>query len=204
MIVRDAARREGRAFVVVRFGNVLGSRGSVVPVFKSQIERGGPLTVTHPDVSRYFMTIPEAVHLILQAGGLGSGGELFVLDMGEPVRLRDMAADMIRLSGFEPHEIPIVFTGLRAGEKLEELLWEHGARVTPTSQPDIRVVTENELVPPDRLGAVVDRMIEAALRDEARLIRMLKEAIPTAVLTANPKPESREAPVDPGRVVRLG
>ena len=198
-IVRDAARRSGRAYVVVRFGNVLGSRGSVVPLFKAQIERGGPVTVTHPEVSRFFMTIPEAVHLILEAGGIGTGGELFVLDMGQPVRLCDMAADMIRLSGFDPQEIPIVFTGLRPGEKVEEVLWETGAEVRFTSLPDIRVVLEPEVVPAERLPALIDRMIDAALRDEPRLIRMLKEAIPTAVLTAGPAPES-----DGGRVVRLG
>jgi FlaA1/EpsC-like NDP-sugar epimerase len=199
MIVRDAARRLGRPYVVVRFGNVLGSRGSVVPLFKSQIERGGPVTVTHPDVSRYFMTIPEAVHLILEAGGLGTGGELFVLDMGQPVLLRDMAADMIRLSGFDQQEIPIVYTGLRPGEKLEEVLWETGAHVTTTAQPDIRIVSDEGGLASDRLVPLVDRMIEAAVRDEPRVLRLLKEAIPSAVLTAGHGPES-----DGGRVIRLG
>jgi FlaA1/EpsC-like NDP-sugar epimerase len=199
MVVRDAARRSGRAYVVVRFGNVLGSRGSVVPMFKSQIERGGPVTVTHPEVSRFFMTIPEAVHLILEAGGIGTGGELFVLDMGKPVRLCDMAGDMIRLSGFDPQEIPIVFTGLRPGEKLEEALWESGADVRSTSLPDIRVVSEAETVPAERLPTLIDRLSDAAQRDEPRLIRMLKEAIPSAVLTAGPATDS-----DGGRVIRLG
>ncbi len=110
MIVREAARRSERTYMVVRFGNVLGSRGSVVPIFKEQIERGGPITVTHAEVTRYFMTIPEAVHLILRAGGIGNGGELFILDMGEPVLMRDLAADLIRLSGLSPEDIPVVYT----------------------------------------------------------------------------------------------
>jgi FlaA1/EpsC-like NDP-sugar epimerase len=187
MIVRDAARRTERAYVVVRFGNVLGSRGSVVPLFKAQIERGGPVTVTHPDVRRYFMTIPEAVHLILQAGGLGKGGELFVLDMGEPVLLRDMAADMIRLSGYDADEIPIVFTGLRPGEKLDELLWEEGAHVAPTAQPDIRVVSEEKTVQPEQLQDLIDRIVDAAGRDEARVVRLLHECIPSASLSVTPR-----------------
>jgi FlaA1/EpsC-like NDP-sugar epimerase len=181
IIVSDAARRTGRAFMVVRFGNVLGSRGSVVPAFKRQIARGGPITITHPDMSRFFMTIPEAVHLVLQAGGMGRGSEVFALNMGEPVRIVDLATDLIRLSGLQAEDIPIVFTGLRPGEKLDEHLWEPGAEVDPTPNPEILRITEHSDSPVS-LPDTLDLVKEAVARgDRLDLEAILATVIPTFV-----------------------
>ncbi len=181
-VVREAASRSGRAYVVVRFGNVLGSRGSVVPLFKRQIERGGPVTVTHPDMKRFFMTIPEAVHLVLQAGGMGKGGELFVLNMGEPVRIADLAADLIRLSGFDVDEIGIAYTGIRPGEKLEEDLWEKNAVVEPTGHGDIYRVSEEGSPAAGELTLLLPMLTEAAQKGErAAVEEILAKCFPSAV-----------------------
>jgi FlaA1/EpsC-like NDP-sugar epimerase len=124
-------------FVAVRFGNVLGSSGSVIPIFRRQIERGGPLTVTNPEMTRFFMTIPEAASLVVQAGAMGGRGQVYVLDMGEPVRILDLARQMIALSGRTEEQIKIEYVGSRAGEKMHEELWNEGERVGPTSHPKI-------------------------------------------------------------------
>lgn len=139
MVCQELQARGNTRFVVVRFGNVLGSTGSVIPKFRRQIAQGGPITVTHEDITRYFMSIPEAAQLVLQAGVMGQGGEIFVLDMGEPVRIVDLARDMIRLSGLKEGEIRIVYTGLRPGEKLYEELLADGEATVSTPHPKLRI-----------------------------------------------------------------
>jgi FlaA1/EpsC-like NDP-sugar epimerase len=179
LLVLQAARQSGRAYVVVRFGNVLGSQGSVVPIFKRQIAAGGPLTVSHPEMSRYFMTIPEAVQLVLQASVLGRGGEVFVLDMGEPIKIVDLARDLIRLSGLEVgRDIDIVYTGIRPGEKLFEELFLRSEHAQPTRHPRIYVAHTNNHVPPIPDEWLL-RMARAADGDDrAEILRCLQELVP--------------------------
>ena len=138
MYVQSMSQIAGTRLVTVRFGNVLGSTGSVVPLFKEQILRGGPITVTHPEMTRFFMTIPEASQLVLQAGAIGKTGEILVLDMGQPLKIVDLARDLIRLSGMsEGNEVEIVYTGLRPGEKLHEELYHESEERLPTQHPKI-------------------------------------------------------------------
>jgi FlaA1/EpsC-like NDP-sugar epimerase len=154
---------------------------------QAQIERGGPITITHPDMKRFFMTIPEAVQLVLQAGGMGGGGELFVLNMGDQIRIADLATDLIRLSGLEPGAIPIEVTGIRPGEKLEEVLWQPGSTVTSTSNPDVMRVSEIDLTVDPRTSPPVDDVIAAAERGDLENVRILLElALPTYVQAPAP------------------
>jgi FlaA1/EpsC-like NDP-sugar epimerase len=170
-------------YVAVRFGNVLGSAGSVVPIFHDQIKRGGPVTVTHPDMLRYFMTIPEASQLVLQAGAMGKGGEIFILDMGEPVRILDLAKDMITLSGLKPFEdIDIVFTGVRPGEKLFEELETAGENIAKTRHPKI-FIGKISGYPPDRIERALERLCELAAEGNEDSIRVfLNDFLPEARL----------------------
>jgi FlaA1/EpsC-like NDP-sugar epimerase len=191
MLVLDAARRTGSTFSVVRFGNVLGSRGSVIMLFKRQIDYGGPVTLTHPDMQRYFMTIPEAVYLVLQASAMGKGGEVFVLNMGEQIRIFDLAQDLIRLSGLEPgKDIDIVFTGIRPGEKLSEALWDKGADYVPTLHPDVLLINENEMSTNTDLQVSITDLMEMAKKgDPDQIVSMLNRIVPGAVVSSTPSPD---------------
>jgi FlaA1/EpsC-like NDP-sugar epimerase len=166
-------------FMAVRFGNVIGSSGSVIPLFKKQIEMGGPVTVTHPEVTRYFMTISEAAQLILQAGSIGEGGEIFILDMGPPVKISDLAHDLIRLSGFEPGEdIDIQYVGLRPGEKLYEDLITQGEGIVPSSHSKIMVL-RNEPCDLKWLGKKIEELRPLTEKqDAANIKRKIKEIVP--------------------------
>jgi FlaA1/EpsC-like NDP-sugar epimerase len=174
-------------FVAVRFGNVLGSSGSVIPIFRRQIERGGPVTVTHPEMTRFFMTIPEAASLVVQAGAMGGRGQVYVLDMGKPVKIIDLARQMIELSGRTEQEVPIQFIGSRAGEKLHEELWNEGETVGPTSHPKIMRAArapidgfwlEDELNELERLVAEADQLaVVAKLRSMVNAPRRAGSAV---------------------------
>ena len=179
MLCQVANKKNVTKFVSVRFGNVLNSRGSVVPIFKEQIAKGGPVKVTHENMKRYFMITSEACLLVMQAGAMGKGGEVFVLDMGQPVRILDLAKEMIRLSGFEPDkDIPIVFTGTRKGEKLfEELLSaEEGTQATQSKQIFIAKLSD---VDEKKLNSVLEKLMQAAKKSERKEIRNLfKDFVP--------------------------
>ena len=176
LVCQSLQRPVGTRFVVVRFGNVLGSTGSVIPKFREQISRGGPLTVTHREVTRYFMSIPEAAQLVLQAGLMGNGGEIFVLEMGEPIRIADLARNMIRLSGFSEEDIKIQFTGLRPGEKLHEELLSDSESTLPTPHPKLRIAKADAAFGEDWLAEVEAWLLqrECPSDDEVRLALALR------------------------------
>jgi FlaA1/EpsC-like NDP-sugar epimerase len=192
LVLEAAASDPGAAhFMVVRFGNVLGSRGSIMPLFQKQIEKGGPVTITSPQMRRWFMTIPEACSLVLKAGGVGDNGNLYLLDMGEPIRIREMAEQMIRFYGFEPErDIKIEYIGCRPGERLDERLW--GDDETPVKTPFNRILKVERKSPPRlKLGELtaklrpicrLDPRAPEQYRDNALLREILREAIPSLII----------------------
>lgn len=196
LVVQDLGHRYPTRYVAVRFGNVMGSAGSVVPIFREQIARGGPITITHPEMTRYFMTVSEASQLVLQAGAMGNGGEIFILNMGEPVRIIDMARDMILLSGLKPFEdIDFVFTGLRPGEKLFEELQLTGEAVSQTMHLKILIA---------RISPHPEAVVESALRRletyasegrEGGIRLLLNELLPESRLALPPFQEVEKDPV---------
>jgi FlaA1/EpsC-like NDP-sugar epimerase len=195
MLVAEAARRTGRAFVSVRFGNVLGSNGSVVPIFREQLEKGEPLTITHPEMTRFFMTIPEAAWLILDAAALGQANDLFVLDMGEPVRVVDLARDLVRLAGRDPDSQPFQTIGLRPGEKLHEELFYANEDVRATSSP--KVLRVSAPPPPDDIRERARQLLAIATGDnEPAVAALLRSFVapPTVPQPVAVKAEPRRLP----------
>jgi FlaA1/EpsC-like NDP-sugar epimerase len=178
LMVQGLNRRGPTRFVTVRFGNVLDSAGSVVPLFREQIRAGGPVTVTHPEITRYFMTIPEACQLIMQASAMGSGGEVFVLDMGEPIKIRYLAEQMIRLSGKRLEDVPIEYVGLRPGEKLHEELFLDEEELMTTAHSKLRLAQARRGDDPD-LDKRLDDVIQSCLQwDDARILASLRVLVP--------------------------
>jgi FlaA1/EpsC-like NDP-sugar epimerase len=175
----DIIGKEHTSFVTTRFGNVLGSNGSVIPFFRKQIEEGGPLTVTHPEITRYFMTIPEACQLVLEAGSMGNGGEIFIFDMGHSIKILDLARKMIRLSGLVPgRDIDIVFTGLREGEKLYEELLNNEENTIPTHHQKIMIAKVHQY-PYQEINKYIELFHDLVNdKNELKMVALMKELVP--------------------------
>lgn len=184
MVCQGLQRDNGTRFVIVRFGNVLGSSGSVIPKFREQIAQGGPITVTHPEITRYFMLIPEAAQLVMQAGQMGKGGEIFVLDMGEPVKIVDLAKDLIHLSGLSENEIKIEFTGLRPGEKLYEELLADDENTLPTPHPKLRIA-QARAVSEAEFQALLNWVRDDGTNTDDEVRSRLKHWVPEYTPTSN-------------------
>jgi FlaA1/EpsC-like NDP-sugar epimerase len=181
MVIQSRAQQPGvkTQFVITRFGNVLGSNGSVIPLFSKQIEQGGPITVTHPEITRYFMTIPEACELVLEAGFMGKGGEIFVFDMGKPIKIADLARQMIQLSGLVPgKDIQIVFIGLRPGEKLYEELLSEKENTLPTHHPKIKIAKVEKLNYTGLISRIDSLLKSVYTLSKQDVVEFFKEAVP--------------------------
>ena len=189
MVCQGLQQTGGTRFEMVRFGNVLGSAGSVIPRFQEQIDNGGPVTVTHPDMVRYFMSIPEAAQLVLQAGTMGLGGEVFLLDMGEPIKIVDLAHDMIRLSEQTDTDIKVIYTGLRPGEKLFEELLADDEHTRPTPHPKLRIAKARE-VDAGFIESVAAWLYQDRVPDDSDVRRDLKRWVPEYVAQVRPRLKS--------------
>jgi FlaA1/EpsC-like NDP-sugar epimerase len=195
-VVRCAAELWPKTgFVTVRFGNVLGSRGSVVSIFRKQIKTGGPVTVTHPEMTRYFMTIPEAVRLVLEAGAVGSSGEVYLLEMGKPVKVLDLARDMIRLSGYEPGvDIKIEFTGIRPGEKIHERLTSSDERIESTPWSGLSLIRQPSHISPEEKPRALEQLRQVSDYGSAsQMRRLLGELVPGCKCQLEAQTPTRES-----------
>jgi FlaA1/EpsC-like NDP-sugar epimerase len=196
--LKNAPENKNTCFITTRFGNVLGSNGSVIPRFRAQIQKGGPITVTHPEITRYFMTIPEAVHLVLEAGTMGSGGEIFIFDMGEPVKIVDLALKMIKLAGLQPdRDVKIVYSGLRPGEKLYEELLNDGEHTMPTHHEKIKI-SEVISYPRQQVANHIAELIELNQKnDEFAMVNKMKEIVPEFISKNSKFEDLDNKPVKP-------